>query len=130
MQQLNQNKELIIRYFNAISGVTKTPELLAAYATDEELIGHIAFFDAAFPGYEIFADEMTAEGNRVVVRARWKGRHEGELNGIFPTHRTVEMPFVISYEIENGKIVHHWLIMDQMAFMEKLGLMNAPAEAV
>ncbi len=130
MQQLNQNKELVIRYFNAISGITKTPELLAEYTTDEELIGHIAFFDAAFPGYEMFADEMTAEGNRVVVRARWKGRHEGELNGIFPTHRIVEMPFVISYEIENGKIVHHWLIMDQMAFMEKLGLMNAPAEAV
>lgn len=130
MQQLNQNKELVIRYFNAISGVTKTPELLAEYTTDEELMGHIDFFDAAFPGYEMFADEMTAEGNRVVVRARWKGRHEGELNGISPTNRTVEMPFVISYEIENGKIVHHWLIMDQMAFMEQLGLVNAPAEAI
>jgi predicted ester cyclase len=78
----------------------------------------------------MFADEMTAEGNRVVVRARWKGCHEGELNGIHPSYRTVEMPFVISYEIENGKIVHHWLITDQMAFMEQLGLMNAPAEAV
>ena len=127
MEQQKQNKEFIIRYFNALSGVTKTSELVKKYTTDEHLIGHIAFFDAAFPKYELFADEMTAEGNRVVVRARFKGNHEGEFNGISPTNRTVEFPFVISYEIENGKIVHHWLIADQMALMEQLGVMNVAA---
>jgi predicted ester cyclase len=127
MEQQKQNKEFIVRYFNAVSGVVKTRELLEEYTTDEELAGHIAFFDAVFPQYEIFADEMTAEGNRVVVRARLKGVHEGEFNGILPTHRTVEFPFVISYEIENGKIVHHWLLADSMALMEQLGVMSVPA---
>jgi predicted ester cyclase len=127
MDQLKQNKEFIIRYINAISGVTKTRELLEKYMSDEELLGHIAFFDMAFPKYEMFADEITAEGNRVVVRARMKGSHEGELNGITATHRKVEFPFVISYDIENGKIVHHWLIADSMVLMEQLGVMNSPA---
>ena len=127
MEQHKQNKEFIIHYFNALSGVPKTRELLEKYITDEELIGHIAFFEAAFPGYEVFADEMTAEGNRVVVRARLKGCHEGEFNGMLPTHRNVDIPFVVSYEIENGKIAHHWLIADQMALMEQLGVMNEPA---
>jgi len=127
MEQQKQNKEFVIRYFNAVSGVSKPRKLLEKYTTDEELIGHIEFFDAAFPRYEMFADEMTSEGNRVVVRARFKGAHEGELNGILPTHRQVEFPFVISYELENGKIVHHWLIADQMALMEQLGVMNVPA---
>ena len=127
MEQLKQNKEFIIRYINALSGVTKTRELMEQYMTDEELLGHIAFFDAAFPKYEMFADEITAEGNRVVVRARMKGCHEGEFNGILPTHRKVELPFVISYDIENGKIVHHWLIADQIVLMEQLGLMNVPS---
>jgi predicted ester cyclase len=127
MEQHKQNKEFIIRYFNAVSGFFKTRELLEQYTTDEELIGHIAFFDTVFPQYEIFADEMTAEGNRVVVRARIKGVHEGELNGILPTHRNVEFSFVVSYDIENGKIAHHWLIADQMALMEQLGVMNVPA---
>ena len=127
MEQLKQNKEFIIRYINALSGVTKTRELMEQYMTDEELLGHIAFFDAAFPKYEMFADEITAEGNRVVVRARMKGSHEGEFNGILPTHRKVELPFVISYDIENGKIVHHWLIPDQIVLMEQLGLMNVPS---
>ncbi len=127
MEQQKQNKEFIIRYFNALSGVTKTSELVKKYTTDEELIAHIAFFDAAFPQYELFADEMTAEGNKVVVRARFKAVHEGEFNGISPTHRSVDFPFVISYEIENEKIVHHWLIADSMALMEQLGVMNVPA---
>ncbi len=127
MEKQKQNKEFIIRYFNAVSGVFKTRELMEEYTTDEELIGHGVFFDTVFPQYEIFADEMTSEGNRVVVRARFKGVHEGEFNGILPTHRKVEFSFVVSYDIENGKIVHHWLIADQMALMEQLGIMNVPA---
>jgi predicted ester cyclase len=126
MEQQRQNKEFIIRYLNVLSGETKTREIMEQYMTDEELLGHILFFDSVFPKYEMFADELTAEGNRVVVRARMKGSHEGEFNGILPTHRKVEFPFVVSYEIENGKIVHHWLIADQMILMEQLGLMNVP----
>jgi predicted ester cyclase len=127
MEQQRQNKEFIIRYLNVLSGETKTREIMEKYMTDEELLGHILFFDSVFPKYEMYADELTAEGNRVVVRARMKGSHEGEFNGILPTHRKVEFPFVVSYEIENGKIVHHWLIADQMILMEQLGLMNVPA---
>jgi predicted ester cyclase len=127
MEQQRQNKEFIIRYLNVLSGETKTREIMEQYMTDEELLGHILFFDSVFPKYEMYADELTAEGNRVVVRARMKGSHEGEFNGILPTHRKVEFPFVVSYEIENGKIVHHWLIADQMILMEQLGLMNVPA---
>ena len=98
MQQQNQNKEFINRYFNALgSGAPKTKELLEKYITDKELIEHINFFEAVFPGYEVIADEMTAEDNKVVVKARFKGVHEGELNGIAPTHRTIEFPFAISY---------------------------------
>ena|SRR5688500_6575624 len=124
MEQLQKNKEFIIRYFNAVSGVLKPRHMLEKYTNDEVLIEHILFFDSAFPAYEIFADEMTAEGNRVVVRARFKGTHEGELNGILPTGRKVDFPFVISYEIENSKIINHWLIADQMALMEQLGVGN------
>jgi hypothetical protein len=122
MDQLKQNKEFVIRYFNAMSGVVKTRKLMEEYITDEELIGHVEFFETVFPKYDVFADEITAEGNRVVVRARLKGCHAGEFNGIPPTYRNVEFPFVISYDIENGKIVHHWLIADQTILMEQLGV--------
>ena len=127
MDQQKRNKEFVLNYFNELSGVTKTRSVVQKYVSDQGLIEHIEFFDAVFPQYEIFADEMTAEGNRVVVRARVKGTHEGALNGIPPTHKTVEFPFAIGYEIENEKIVHHWLIADQMLMMEQLGLMSEAA---
>jgi len=127
MDNLQKNKELVIEYFNAISGVKKTRELLEKYVSDKHLIEHIEFFDSVFPAYELYADEMLAEGNRVVVRARAKGRHEGELNGIPPTYKNVDFPFSIGYEIENNKIISHWLIADQMMLMEQLGVMNTVA---
>jgi len=125
MEQLKKNKEFVVSYFNAISGVVKTRALIEKYVSDQALIEHIEFFDAAFPGYELFIEEMTAEGNRVVVRARTKGRHEGILNGIPPTFRNMDIAFCIGYEIEDGKISNHWLIADQMALMEQLGVLNA-----
>ena len=127
MDQARKNKEFIIEYMNAFVGMTKTREQLEKYTTDETLIQHILFFDGAFPKYGGFIDEITAEGNRVIVRARMKGKHEGELNGIPPTHKEVLFPFVVGYEIENNMIVSHWLMADQMMLMEQLGVMSQPA---
>ena len=83
------------------------------------------FFDAVFPKYNVIADELTAEDNRVVGRCRMTGWHEAMLNGIPPTYKSVEFPFAIGYEIENNLIVDHRLIADQMMLMEQLGIMKA-----
>ncbi|MEN8788239.1 MAG: ester cyclase [Flavobacteriaceae bacterium] len=124
MEDLKKNRELIVRYFNAITGVDKTDELLSEYTNDKKLIDHIKFFDGAFPQYELFIEEMIAEGNKVLVRGRCTGIHKNEFNGIPPTHRSMDLPFVIRYTIENNLITDHWLIADQVILMEQLGLMD------
>ena len=129
MNKQSGNKEFILRYFNAVSGKRKVPEICDQFMTDPELKEHILFFDTIFPEYEIFADEMTAEGDRVTVRARMKGVHKGLFNGIPPTLKEVEMPFAISYTIRSGKIVDHWLIADQVALMQQLGVMESDVQA-
>ena len=96
--------------------------MLRQFIDDPALIEGITFIDAAFPGYEMTAEEMTSEGNRVVVRARMKGKHEGEWDGIMPTHRHVEFPVVVSYEIVNNKIATHWIISDSAILMGQLGV--------
>jgi predicted ester cyclase len=129
MDEQKKTKEFFIRYANAMSTAPKvTRELLKEYIADQELIEHILFFDSVFPGYEVVVDEMIVEGSRIVVQARMKGRHEGQLNGIPPTYRKVEFPFVIRYDIEAEKIVSHWLVADQMALMEQLGVVPAPQD--
>ena len=122
MNQIQKNKAFILHYYNTVSGVLKTPELLSQFIDDPILIECITFFDGAFPRYHMSADEMTAEGNRVVVRATMQGIHEGTYAGIMPTYRKVEFPVIVSYEIENDRIVTHWLVGDQMTIMEQLGV--------
>ncbi|MEO6687233.1 MAG: ester cyclase [Dyadobacter sp.] len=120
-----KNKEFIIEYLNAASGRIKTSEFLRKYVNDQELIDHILFFDAAFPAYEVIIEEIMAEGNQVIVRARLVGDHNGVFGEILPTNRHVDFPFVVSYRIENNKIVSHWLVADQMAIMQQLGVEQA-----
>jgi predicted ester cyclase len=122
MNQTIKSKEFILAYFNAMSNNEVTPELLAHWISDQKLIEHILFFESVFPKYTMATDDIIAEGNQVVVRARLVGKHEGALGDIMPTHRTVNVPAVICYVIENNKIVSHWLISDQMLLMQQLGV--------
>ncbi len=111
------------------TGTPKTNSFLEQFMSDEALIAHIEYFEAVFPGYEVYVEEMTAEGNRVIVQARLKGTHMGELAGIPPKFKKVDFPFVIKYEIENNKIVNHWMLADQMSLMEQLGVVPAAQAA-
>jgi len=122
MEQLKKNKEFIVEYFNALSGVDKTSQLISRYVDDEHLIEHILFFERVFPKYELIADEITSEDNRVVIYGRFKGKHLGELNGIPPTFKAVELPLAVGYKIEENKIISHWLVINQMMLMEQLGV--------
>ena len=124
MSQQSKNKEFIIEYFNALSGKEKPRQLVEKYVSDVALIEHIEFFESVFPLYEIFAHEMLAEGNKIMVKAGFKGRHEGDFNGIPPTYKIVELTSAIVYEIGNNKIISHWLVADQMTLMEQLGVMS------
>lgn len=123
MDSLKKNREFIIKYYNAISGVEKTQELCQKFMDDEKLIQHIQFFETAFPKYELFIEEMITEGNKVIVQGRATGIHKGEYNGIPPTGGKMDLPFVIRYVVEKDKITDMWLIADQMILMEQLGLM-------
>ena len=122
MEELTKNKQIILAYFNAISGVHKTEKVIDLYMDDDELKEHIIFFDKIFPKYELIVDEITAESNRVIVLARLKGKHEGDFNGIPPTYKNVDFKFAIGYIMDNQKIIDHWMIADQATLMEQLGI--------
>jgi len=126
MDKLKKNKALILEYINATSGQPKTRERLEEYNADQGLIDYIMFIDSVFPNYEVIADEILAEGDRVILRARLKGRHEGEMMGFAPTHKVIEYPFVVGYEIHNGKIARSWVVADNLVLAERLGMKSLP----
>lgn len=122
----NENKDLVRRYLAEVSGKDKPAEMLDKYVADEELKQHIAVFEAAFPRYELIADDLVAEGDRVALRGTVKGHHTGELMGIPPTGKTVSLPVLLIYRLANGKIAEHWMGVDRLALLEQLGV--APAK--
>ena len=124
MDQQKKNKGLIIDFINTISGVDKNRELLSGYMSDETLMEHILFFNEVLPESELFIEEIMAESNKVMVRAVVKAVHKGSFKGIPPTLNQVELPFYITYVLENGKIISHHLISDQMLLMKQLGIDN------
>jgi predicted ester cyclase len=118
------NKAYVQRYFDAISGKDKPAEVQNQYIaeSDEKLKQHISFFEASFPHYRLIADDMIAEGHKVSGLARFRGAHNGELLGIAPTGKEVDVPFAITYRLTGGMIAEHWMSFDRMALMEQLGV--------
>jgi predicted ester cyclase len=119
-----ENKDLIARYFAALSGKAKSATIVAEFSDSSELKQHVEVFETAFPKYELFADEMIAEGDKVVVCARFRGAHNGDLMGIAPTGKTVALPFIIVYQVAAGKIAGFNLAIDQMELMKQLGVVQ------
>jgi predicted ester cyclase len=118
---MEENKRLVKRFFEAVSGKAKPRELLAQFVADEELIQHILMMEGALPHYEIKAEDLIAEGDKVGVRAKVRAEHRGALMGIAPTGREVSQEGLIIYEIAGGRIVRHWMRFDRLELLEQIG---------
>jgi predicted ester cyclase len=124
-----ENKAFIRRYFEALSGKDKPAAVVNRYVSDEELKHHIALYEAAFPSYQLIAEDMIAEGDKVVVRSTFRGTHKGDLMGIPPTGKQATMPLILIYRIADDKIVEHWMQADALGLLQQLGAIPAPTPA-
>ncbi|MCA9874386.1 MAG: ester cyclase [Anaerolineales bacterium] len=115
---IQENKLFIRRYFDMFN--QGGAEAVAQLITDQHLKDHIAFFEGAFPGYQLSAREMVAEGDKVVVDALMTGTHEGPLMEMSPTGKAIKVPFIIIYRLAGGKIVDHTMVADQAGLMQQL----------
>lgn len=122
-----ENKGIIRRYFEALSGKDKPREGMDEFVAEEPLKEHIASFDAVFPRYELIPERMIAEGDMVSVIGLVRGTQMGALMGIPPTGKTVEFPIHITYRLANGKIVEHWMLTDNLSMLQQLGAIPMPA---
>jgi predicted ester cyclase len=65
--------------------------------------------------------DMVAEGDKVAVRGKTTMVHRGEFQGIPPTGKSIELPWLDIMRIEGGKNAEEWLSMDLMGLMQQLG---------
>jgi predicted ester cyclase len=119
-QTISGNKQLVTDYLKALSGQTKTPELMARFVSDPYLVSHIQEVEAAFPAYEFIADEIVAERDLVVVRGVFRGVHRATFAGIPATGKSVSAGLMIIYRIGGARIAEHWLQFDLFGLLGQL----------
>jgi steroid delta-isomerase-like uncharacterized protein len=82
-------------------------------------------FRAAFPDFHAVIHDQIAEGDKVVTRKVFHGTHRGELMGIPPTGREVQIEVIDIVRVEGGQIVEHWNVVDRLGLLQQLGALDA-----
>jgi steroid delta-isomerase-like uncharacterized protein len=80
-----------------------------------------AMFQEAMPDVEVTIDELIVDGERAAVATTIRGTHTGELLGLPPTGRRVEVVGVDMVRVRDGKIVEHRGLTDTIGLMRQLG---------
>lgn len=128
-----QNKA-IVRKFIAASADDDQPALMELLSPDfaahlaegpaqrDVFLLHNSVFAKAFSDRQFTINELVAEGDKVMVRATWRGTHTSSFRGLSPTGKRIAISAFIADRIQDGKIVEHWSLFDQLSMMQQLGL--------
>ena len=137
-----ENKALVRRFVEEFwneGNTTAVDELMVADAAIHMPTGEVVALDGlkgfaavwrgSFPDWQSTFEELIAEGDRVAERWTGRGTHRGELQGIPPTGKRVEVPGSVFYRIVDGKIVEFRGLFNMMSLMQQLGVIPSPQQA-
>jgi steroid delta-isomerase-like uncharacterized protein len=81
-----------------------------------------AMFREAFPDWHSELHALIGEGDIVVERFTASGTHRGELMGVTPTGKTVELQGINVFRVCDGRIIERWGRLDELGLFQQLGL--------
>jgi predicted ester cyclase len=87
----------------------------------------IKYLRSAFPDFKITIDEVVVSGDKVWARQKGGGTNLGGFAGHPPTGIKAFIDVIDVVRIEDGKIVEHWGVPDQLGMMMQLGHVTPPA---
>ena len=76
----------------------------------------------AFPDIRFTIDDMIAEGETVMARWSCRATHKGDLSGIAPTGKQININGVSIARFTNGKMAEGWVNWDALGLMQQLGV--------
>ena len=129
-----QNKTLARRWFEDLfsrGDLDAANEILSAEFVDhlpreeergiEELKHYVSIYRTAFPDIQDTVEEIVAEVDKVVVRWRSHGTHQGEFMRVPPTGRHVTFTRMRLFRMAENKIAETWVNLDERGLQEQLG---------
>ena len=75
----------------------------------------------AFSDIEMHVAEVIAEGDSVLARLRFTGRHTGDFQGKAATGNTVDIAVMDYFRVSDGRLAEHWALMDNLTLLKQIG---------
>jgi predicted ester cyclase len=126
-----ENKAMLRRLVEALNvgDIDVVDELFTPELAEQQKQGFTAY-RSGFPDWREEIVDLVAEEDKVVGRFKCSGTHRGEMMGIAPTGRRMEVDEVYFLRVENGKFVEFWGLEDNLTRMRQLGLLPPRPVAV
>lgn len=80
----------------------------------------------ALPDLQLSLEEAVGSNDKVAVRWRAEGTHEGPWRGVAATHRRLRFGGHAIYELAAGTVCGHWQVLDRQGLAEQLTAASAP----
>ena len=106
------NITLIMSPENVV-GIEATKDFYANYLT-------------GFSNIEFTIVDVFGQGDKIVKHWNFKGTHSGDFFGIPPTGKSVDLDGTTLVKMKDGKIAEEQDFMDNMLFMQQLGILSSP----
>lgn len=83
-------------------------------------------YAGAFPDGKLEIKSIFAQGNSAVAEFVARGTHGGELMGIAPTGKSIEINVCNVVELRDGKVYREREYMDLLTLLSQLGVTEIP----
>jgi predicted ester cyclase len=137
MSEEENNKAIVRRTWEDLFNKGKlatADELIAANFTNHAAPGAapgpgsfkqlVTMYRAAFPDVQFTIEDLLGDGDKVVVRNTFHGTHTGPFMGIAPTGRHISQEQMHIVRVNDGLIVEHWAVRDDLSLMRQLGAIH------
>lgn len=74
------------------------------------------------PDMTLPIEHAVAEGDLVLIHLRVKGTHGGELMGVEPTQKPIDIGVMDLFRFEGERLVEHWALLDNLGLLKQLGV--------
>ena len=143
LAQLERNKAVALRFKKA-QGTKEMPQVekevlapnykrlrggmlhLANNARDQGHPSTGSYLRGAFPDRVDVIEQVIAEGDKVGLLFRLTGTHSGNLFGIAPTGKNVDVYEITILKLSQEKIVEGWFMADEAGLLRQLGAKLPP----
>jgi len=139
-----QNKTIVRRYWEEVwnqGNLAVVDELIASDFDGHPLPGEpdfgrgpagqkqlVEMYRTAFPDLRMTIEDMTAEGDRVVVRWTARGTNTGEMMGMPATGKYATVTGTFFNRLAADKIAEGWGNFDALGMLQQLGVIPTPEQ--